>query len=328
MENMPDDFSCYSIPILLCVFNRPDLTKLAIDNLRTVKPNALYVSADGPRLGNISDATNCQQVRELVELIDWPCQVKTRYLESNVGCGQAVSEAIRWFFENEEEGIILEDDTLPVPYFFTFAQEMLEKFRNNDRVFMISGTNLYPQRTKDMNYLFTRSPSAWGWATWRRAWKLYDFHLAAWKDPSSRNTVRGQIDGFVSRSYLSSCFDDVVNSKVDTWDYQWIFAGIVNSAVGVTSGQNLVTNTGIQGTHSTTKSKSHLLVTSDQFRMDLTRHSPTRIKASKKYDYSLTAGRLLPIVARRKLRTKIIQVKGVIKRILPKKLLVHSSRKQ
>ena len=101
----------------------------------------------------MSDATNCQQVRELIELIDWPCQVKTRYLENNVGCGEAVSGAIKWFFENEEEGIILEDDTLPVPYFFLFAQEMLEKFRNNDLVFMISGTNLYPQRTKNMNYL-------------------------------------------------------------------------------------------------------------------------------------------------------------------------------
>ena len=309
------------------MFNRPDLTKAAIDNLRTVKPNLLYVGADGPRLSNMSDATNCQQVRELIELIDWPCRIKTRYLESNVGCGEAVSGAIKWFFENEEEGIILEDDTLPVPYFFLFAQEMLEKFRNNDLVFMISGTNLYPQRTTDMNYLFTRSPSAWGWATWRRAWEFYDFDLSAWKDPSRRNQLRGQINGVVNRKYLSNCFDDVVNSKVDTWDYQWIFTGIANSAVGVTSGQNLVTNTGVQGTHSTARSKSHLLATSDQFKINPSLYSPTHVVVSKKYDCSLSAGLLLPIVVKRGLRVKYNRMKLRLIRVLPSGMHANSLRR-
>lgn len=281
---------------------------MAIDNLRTVAPIALYVSADGPRLGNMSDAANCQQVRDLIEMIDWPCEVKTRYLESNVGCGLAVSGAIQWFFENEEEGIILEDDTLPVPYFFLFAQEMLTKFRHDERVFMVSGTNLYPKSTQDLNYFFTRYPSAWGWATWRRAWDLYDFEISKWVDPVGRISVLGQIPGRVNRSYLSICFDEVASSSVDTWDYQWIFSGLSHSAFGVTAGQNLVTNIGVQGTHSNFQNRSHFLRTSDEFKIGSDKISPTLFEPHTGYERHLLFDRRLPIVLKRFLRPLADQI--------------------
>ena len=328
MDIKPTDFDSYSTPILLCVFNRPDLTKLAIENLRTVKPKLLYIIADGPRPGNVSDDTNCKEVRNQIESIDWPCQVKTRFLESNMGCGLAVSGAIQWFFENEEEGIILEDDTLPVPYFFLFAQEMLTKFRHDERVFMVSGTNLYPKSTQDLNYFFTRYPSAWGWATWRRAWDLYDFEISKWVDPAGRNSVLEQIPGRVNRSYLSICFDEVVNSTVDTWDYQWIFSGLSRSALGITAGENLVTNIGVQGTHSNFQNRSHFLRTSDEFKTGSDRFSPTELEPHMAYERHLLFDRRLPIALKHRLRPLTNQIAKFCKYSFIRNKYVRSSEKQ
>ena len=318
----------FDTPVLLCVFNRPDLTKLAIENLRTVKPKLLYVSADGPRLGNVSDALNCKEVKNQIEIIDWPCQVKTRYLESNSGCGLAVSGAIQWFFENEEEGIILEDDTLPVPYFFLFAEEMLKKFRYDEKIFMISGTNLYPDSTLNLNYFFTRYPSAWGWATWRRAWDLYDFEISKWVDTAGRSSVLDQIPGRVNRSYLTICFDEVVNSSVDTWDYQWIFTGLSHSAVGVTAGQNLVTNIGVQGTHSNFQNRSHFLRTSDEFKISSGKISPTEFEPHTGYERRLLFDRRLPIVLKNRLGPLANRIVKFCKFSFIRNKYVRSSEKQ
>jgi hypothetical protein len=291
------------------VFNRSDLTELAVNNLRVVKPYYIYVSADGPREGHPTDSTNCQAVREVVKTIDWPCELKVRFLDHNQGCGRAVAGAIDWFFSNVEEGIILEDDTLPIPYFFLFAKEMLEKFRSDERVFMVSGTNMYPEVTKDLNFFFTRTPSAWGWATWRRAWNHYDYEMKNWTDNESRSKVRRKIHGRILRSYLTDCFDDVVNQKVDTWDYQWMFSSVSNSGMGVTSGANLVTNIGISGTHSKATTKSHFLSTSTDFALDDIKVSPRDVSPFERHDNRFLARRLLPLVIKRRLRALVKRTK-------------------
>jgi hypothetical protein len=296
------DATDFDTPVLLCVFNRPDLTKLAIEALRSVRPKQLYVSADGPRDDRGDDVINCQEVRESVQSIDWPCDLRTRFLDQNHGCGRAVSSAIDWFFDNEEEGIILEDDTLPVPYFFCFAQEMLKKFRYEEQVFMVSGTNMYSKSTRNMNFFFSRTPAAWGWATWRRAWNSYDFEMLRWRDPAGRDEARANIPVGIQRTFLSDCFDDVVESRVDTWDYQWMFNGVMNAALGITSGKNLITNVGVTGTHSANITKSHFLSTSEDFRLDDRKESPTFITPLKKYDWQFVVRRQLPLVVKRKLR--------------------------
>jgi hypothetical protein len=237
-----------------------------------------------------------------VALIDWPCLVETRFSSTNQGCGRAVSSAIDWLFEHEEEGIILEDDVLPVQYFFIFAQEMLERFRFCDDVFMISGTNIFPRKTTEDNFIYTRFPAAWGWATWRRSWQDFDYQLADWRIPSVRAEVTSSIQGGIARSYLVRCFDDVVDGLVDTWDYQWLYSGIRKSKLGVTSGQNLVTNVGIDGTHSNGATKSHFLKTSSDFTMNINLKDPHNLSPEKNYDRAFITFKALPIVIKRKLK--------------------------
>ena len=307
------DVNCFDTPILLCVFNRPDLTRTAIETLRSVKPQRLYISADGPRLAVVSDSSACAKVREEIQTIDWPCNLKIRFSEINEGCGRSISGALEWFFDDVEEGIILEDDILPVPYFFQFAKEMLDKFRDNDKIFMVSGTNLYPQSTQGLNYFFTSMPSAWGWATWRRAWEQFDFNLENWSIPHTRTSTLEKIDSRIARAYMALCFDDVTTSKVDTWDYQWQFSGISNSNFGVIAGQNLVANIGVDGTHSEGVTKSHFLKTSNLFKLDADKESPILVAPHKKYERLFLINRALPLVLKRKLRS----VTACISRKLP-----------
>jgi hypothetical protein len=310
------DVTSFDTPVLLCVFNRPDLTKVALDNLRTVRPKRLYVSADGPRLDVPSDLMKCESVRAQFETIDWPCEVNTRFLTENQGCGRSIAGAIDWFFSHEEQGVILEDDILPVPYFFSFAQEMLERFRSNDKIFMISGTNLYPDTTKNLNYFYTSMPAAWGWATWRRAWKQFDFEMDYWSSPTGRHQVQEKINNRIAQKYLSICFDEVASSNIDTWDYQWQFSGISNSRLGVTAGQNLVTNVGVLGTHSDGVTKSHYLATSQSFRIDSQKCSPVKIVAHKKYERKFLVRRALPVILKWLVKTALRRFQ-VLKRQLP-----------
>ena len=132
----------FSTPILFLIFNRPDVTKCVFEEIRKQKPQYLYLAADGPRANKPGEYEKCILAREVVlEGIDWNCELKTLYRDENLGCGKAVSEAITWFFEHVEEGIILEDDCLPNNSFFTFCSELLDRFRTTDKIMHISGNN-------------------------------------------------------------------------------------------------------------------------------------------------------------------------------------------
>ena len=300
-----NDSGTFSTPVLLCVFNRPDLTKKAIDRLRAVKPQKIYVSADGPRTGVPADLNNCMLVREAVHSIDWECDLKVRFLDENMGCGRGIASAIDWFFENETEGIILEDDTLPVPDFFPFCSSMLEKYRDESQINMVSGTNFFPHLTQDVNHFFTQLPAAWGWATWRRAWESYDFDINWWQDTNCRENILSHVESRIMRSYMTHCLNDVVSTKVDTWDYQWQFLGLKQKAIGVTSGVNLVTNVGVQGTHSLKRSKSHFLPTANSVLVSGCPESVGPFALHEKYDRRFLMKRVLPVVLKRELRNKL-----------------------
>ncbi len=162
-------------PVLFLVFNRPDSTRKVFDAIRSARPPKLYITADGPRPDRPAEAKLCSEVRAIASAVDWPCEVKTLFRESNLGCKAGVSSGITWFFSHEDEGIILEDDVLPVPTFFNFCDEMLERYRDDARVSMISGCNLISNHfSPKQSYFFSRYNLIWGWATWRRAWQHYD----------------------------------------------------------------------------------------------------------------------------------------------------------
>jgi hypothetical protein len=168
----------FKTPILFLVFNRPETTKFVFESIRSVKPAKLYICADGPRPNVENDKIHCSAVRKIVSNIDWECEVKTLFRIENKGCGKGVSEAITWFFSNEEEGIILEDDCLPNDSFFYYCSDLLDKYRFDTRIMHIGANNFLDDTISVENDIYFSSIShIWGWATWKRAWDSYDFKL-------------------------------------------------------------------------------------------------------------------------------------------------------
>ena len=243
----------FDTPILFIVFNRPGNTKIVFDEIKKIKPSKLYIAADGPRENNSNDKINCLEVRNIVERqIDWDCEVKKLFRDENLGCKNGVSSAITWFFENEEYGIILEDDCLPDISFFRFCKELLEYYLNDNRIMMISGDNFQTNNKLDKDsYCFVRYSYIWGWATWRRAWKYYDVNISKFpefKRQAERNNVFLSND---EKEYWLNIFQSVYEGKIDTWDYQWCFTLFSQNGLSIIPNVNLVSNIGFAqaGTH-------------------------------------------------------------------------------
>jgi hypothetical protein len=245
------------VPVLLIIFNRPDTTKEVFEAIRKAKPPRLYVAADGPRPGVKSDVIKCREARQIVDRVDWDCEVKTLFRESNLNCGIAPSSAFTWFFEHEEEGIILEDDCLPSQSFFWYCQELLERYKNDYRVMHIGGNNFLQgwQKDRDYSYYFSRSGHIWGWATWRRAWKHFDFNISLYPKLKQKDYFSNFFLNWPEKFYRLRKFDKTVNKngKVDWWDYQWDFARYIHSGLAIVPKVNLVKNIGFGdiATHTT-----------------------------------------------------------------------------
>ncbi len=238
-------------PVLLLVFNRPDPTRRVFEAIRQAKPKRLFVAADGPRPHRPDDVPLCAQVRELVSRVDWDCQVHTLFREENLGCGRAVSGAITWFFERVEEGIILEDDTVPGASFFPYCAELLATYRHEPRVMHVSGTSFQFGRQRGRaSYFFAHYFHVWGWATWRRAWQRYDFTLDGWEAFRSGETLRRVVKTESEYNYWRQVFTRVQSGQIDTWDYQWLFSIWASGGLCVTPNVNLVSNIG-GGEHAT-----------------------------------------------------------------------------
>lgn len=247
-------------PILFLLFNRPDTTARVFAAIRQARPKFLYVAADGPRADRPGEQALCAQARELVlRNIDWDCQVFTLLRERNLGCKAAVSSALDWFFRQVEEGIILEDDTLPDASFFPYCEALLAKHRHEPRVLHISGDNFqFGRRRGTASYYFSIYPHIWGWATWRRAWNLYDPDIKAFPAYRDSGKIRGLFREPTAQKQWLDLFDQVYQGKIDTWDYQWIFALWNNGGLATLPETNLVSNIGFREDATHTKQTSRL----------------------------------------------------------------------
>jgi hypothetical protein len=234
--------------VLLIGFNRPDLLANTIEAVRVAKPPRVYLALDGPRLGR-SDDLKVIQCRALVSALDWGCEVRTLFREHNLGCGKGVSGAISWFFETEERGIILEDDILPDPTFFTYADELLERYAQDSRVGAITGTNFVPpdHQSHPDTYRFSRIPIVWGWATWRRAWAEYRFDIAGWRSGLAGQRARYAMgDTRAAQLLWSANFDLMARHAIDTWDLQFVYTCMSRSFLTAVPPVNLVENVGFR----------------------------------------------------------------------------------
>ncbi|MCP9917450.1 hypothetical protein [Cyanobium sp. ATX 6F1] len=247
--------------VLLLAYRRPDTTALVLEALRQVRPPRLFVACDGPRPGDPAEAQACAATRALIESeVDWPCACHWHLRNEHLGCRRGVSEAISWFFEQVEEGIILEDDIVASPRFFSFCSELLEHYRNDTRIGVISGSNFQPQRPRDgASYYFSLYNHGWGWASWRRAWATYDAELEGW--PAFRD--QGWLEDLGGKRfarYWSRCLERVHGGECDTWDYIWTYSCWRQGLLTCLPAVNLVTNVGFghpQATHTNTGSTPH-----------------------------------------------------------------------
>jgi len=233
-------------PVLFLVFNRPESTRKVFNAIREAQPPRLYIAADGPREERVKELQLCEEVRNITRLVDWPCEIITLFREKNLGCKLAVSSAIDWFFNHELEGIIIEDDVLPLPSFFLFCDELLEFYRNNPKIGMISGCNLVSNDIELADsYFFSKHNHIWGWASWRRAWQYYDVHMESWPEWKKTREL-----SFVSKKnkmfeiYWSDIFNRTYEKKINTWDYQWTYACWKNNMLAVLPANNQTYNLG------------------------------------------------------------------------------------
>ena len=232
-------------PVALLIFNRPDTTERVFNAIAQARPSKLLVVADGPRDSRPGEAARCEQTRAIIKRVDWDCEVITNFADSNMGCKLRVSSGIDWIFEQVEEAIILEDDCLPDPSFFRFCDEMLERYRDNERVGMVSGGNLQFGRHRGTgSYYFSKYTHIWGWASWRRAWKHYDRDIAHWPEFKAQGLLEQMFATPGEQTYWQNSFQWVYEGSLDTWDVSWTFTALTHGLLQVIPNVNLISNIG------------------------------------------------------------------------------------
>ncbi len=244
-------------PIAFFIFRRPDLTAQVFEAIRQAKPKKLLVIADSAR--NESEVELCQQARAVTEVVDWDCEVLRNYADKNLGCRKRVSSGLDWVFEQVEEAIILEDDCFPHPSFFRYCQELLEYYREDKRIWCISGDNFQNGQWRgNGSYYFSNYNHCWGWASWRRAWQYYDHDLSNWQTVRDGNYLKSILDSELEIKYWCDIFERLDTlGQPNSWAYPWTFTCWQNSGLTVLPNVNLVSNIGCRsdGTHITWDSK-------------------------------------------------------------------------
>jgi hypothetical protein len=236
-----------SPPVVLIVFNRPDVTAQVFEAVRSVRPRQLLLVADGPRESRPADVELCAASRAIIDTVDWPCEVERRYADENRGCGPSVSQGIDWAFQQVERAIILEDDCLPELSFFPYCAELLERFRDDGRVMQIAGSNLAAPTDAYLGYSygFNAFSPVWGWATWRRAWREYDFSMSSWPEFRDTGMMAGLPAGRRWRGILRRDWDRAHAGEA-TWDHQWQYAVMSGHGLSVSPSVNLISNLGFR----------------------------------------------------------------------------------
>jgi hypothetical protein len=246
----------FQTPVVLFVFNRLYTTRRVFEAIGKVRPTRLLLIADGPRPSKAGDREACEQVRDIVGHVDWPCEVSRNFADINLGCQERIISGLDWVFSLVEEAIILEDDCLPDPSFFPFCQELLERYRGDSRVAAISGTNLVSKHLSTRySYFFSRLGGNWGWATWRSEWQRYDRYMEKWPELKRAGALSEVFEDSKAAAYWTRVFDDMYENKGrNAWDYQWVYTHLKNNALTIIPSVNLVANIGFgQGaTHTST----------------------------------------------------------------------------
>lgn len=228
----------FDTPVALFCYNRPHLTRQVLNRIAEVKPRRLYVIADGPK--NDEDAEGCRKVTALFEDLRWKVELTTLIATENMGCAHRMSSGLDWLFSQCSEAIVLEDDVLPDPSFFYFCQELLQRYADDQRIFQISGSTLAGTLPIPTSYGFSKyALPPWGWASWARAWKHYDFRVSDWEENQA------EIAAYLGEEApfwiaLLEQYRHMLNS----WDIQWNACLWKHQALTIVPTVNLTCNLG------------------------------------------------------------------------------------
>ncbi len=305
----------YDIPILFVFFNRPQIALQSFQVIKKVKPKRLYLASDAPRETKTGELELVEETRKLIlDSIDWECDSKTLFQEKNLGCGLGVYTAINWLFENEEYGIILEDDCVVEPTFFSYMEEMLLRYATDERIGMIAGTNPVGDYVPITSYVFSRYKSCWGWASWRRAWANMDIEMK-WRDDNYESVLRNA--GYCAWDYNGwkykiKCID---RNVVSAWDWQWYFSLSAQNQLCIYPAKNLVSNIGTDANATHTSGSAITLKT---FSLGFPLTHPKNVVPDSLFDklfyeksntLIIKLKRLIPISLKKQLKNLITKLK-------------------
>ena len=236
------------IPILVLAFNRADHVAEAMKTIRDYQPDRLYLECDGPRAHKQGEKEAVEATRKaMLDAVGWPCEVKTLFREENLGCAKAVYSAISWFFDNEEFGVIVEDDMVIGVDYFRLCEELLPRYANEEKIMTIQAMNKSHRSDINNTYVYSWRGGCWGWATWRRAWKKMDMSMSALPTLSRWKILRkfGVLPGLdLMRNYWAGY------KHLDTfssWAYRWSLSIQANNGLSIVPGVNLAKNIGTDG---------------------------------------------------------------------------------
>ena len=262
--------------VALFIFRRPQTTARVLDAILAARPAKLLVVADGARRDKPGEHELCLQTRAVIDRARAVCEVVTNFAPENLGLRRRMSSGLDWVFEQTDRAIIVEDDCLPEPTFFTFCDEMLQRYADDPRVLMVSGNNFLPKdRVPEHSYYFSHYVHIWGWATWRRAWRLYDVDMADWPARRDSNWLEQKLDTEAEVRYWRAVFDQVHRGDIHTWDYQWGYACLAHDGLSVVPARHLVTNIGLDAAATNTMNPDdpHFRARAEPLPMPL-RHPP------------------------------------------------------
>jgi len=272
----------FDIPILFLVFNRLDTTEQVFNVIRKITPKKLYIASDGPRDNRAGEDEKVKTVRDFIlNSINWECEIKTLFREKNLGCGKGPAEAITWFFEHVEMGIILEDDCVPSLSFFSYCEELLKMYQHNNTIYHIAGHNPLVYTKSPFSYYFARIQHCWGWATWRRAWKYYSYDIQELDKFIKEKKIEGIFSQKIVQNYWIDIFQKMLDCQTHIWDYQWTYAIFKNGGLCINPSKNMISNIGFNNDATHTLNSKSILNNQKRFEINHIKHpKKIQIKAS------------------------------------------------
>ena len=238
------------IPVLVLAFNRADHVIEAMKAISLYRPEKLYLECDGARTHVVGEKEAVEATQKaMIDAVDWPCEVKTLFRKENLGCANAVYDAISWFFKQEEYGVICEDDIVLGLDFFRLCEDLLPRYANNDNVMQIVAMNHSQRADISNSYVYCTREDCWGWASWARAWKRMDMTMSATPQMTCKFLIRklGLFQGFMMKYYFNEAYQMIKENRYNSWATRWMLSVLVNDGLVIKPGVNLAINIGMQG---------------------------------------------------------------------------------